>query len=135
MKSAAGEIQTALFTALNLVANGLTFTWYADDAVQGLNLPYGIIGEISYVKDEAQGVSGGDHTFTLHHYASKGSDVRASMKQVETLLDNGTLVLTGGNSAWWVKFTGAATVIREDAPDYRYSHGIQRFRIRTVDTS
>jgi len=143
MKSAASPIQTALVTKLK-ASHSYGNRWFGRDAVPGVQRqdrdtglidPYGIIMLVNYDRDDAQSVSGADHSFQLHFYAASDTLVQTAAAAAEVLLDNDTLTLTGDNSAWWVKFDAPFTLVREDTPDQRVSHGVQNWRIRSVDSS
>ena len=145
MKSCASPIQTALYNKLTGTGgHSYVKRWYAQDAVPGAQRqnrdtglidPYGIIMLVGYDRDDAQSVSGADHNFQLHFYASSDTLVQTAAAAAEVLLDNASLTLSGSNAAWWVKFDTPFTLIREDTPDARISHGIQNWRIRTVSTA
>lgn len=133
MKTASSQIWDAIYTKLNGVG-GSSWDWYAGEAPEGTDKPYGVIGEILSQDDSAQSVSGGDHTVILHHFAAENRAVLVAMQQTEQLLHNQTLTLTGNNTAWWVKRDGPENIFREGDPDWRYCHGVQPYRIRTEYT-
>ena len=139
MKSAAEEIQTALYAKLQS-EHSFGNRWYTDDGQPGISKddfedPYGIISTVTYTRDDAQSVSGADHLFALDHFGVNGSTVRQALAETDGILDGAALVVTGDNSAWWVKLEGTVTITRDDVPDRRHTRGVQTFRIRTVDTS
>ena len=145
MKSCASPIQTALYNKLTGTGgHSYVKRWYAQDAVPGAQRqnrdtglidPYGIIMLVGYDRDDAQSVSGADHNFQLHFYASSDTLVQTAAAAAEVLLDGTALTLTGSNANWWAAFDGSFILLREDSPDGRISHGIQNWRYHTVDSS
>lgn len=134
MRTASAQIIDAIYTLLNGAA-GSSWTWYAGDAPDGTDRPYGVIGEVIAQDDDAQGIDGGDHTVILHHYADYARAVHVAMQETEQLLHNQSLSVGSGWTAWWVKRDGTDNIIDEGDVDWRFWHGIQPYRIRTEYTT
>ena len=133
MKSAAWEIQQAVYTALTGSSTYIT-RWYAGDVPHNTALPYGTVAEFSVLDDSAQGIEGAEHSVTLNFYASTVQTVMQAMADTIDILELQTLTLSSSRHvAWCCRHDGFETTLREQDIDsnFSYSRGIQRWRIRT----
>lgn len=131
---AAESLQNALYVTLKadsaLMAN---LSGIFDHVPEGSMLPYITLGEGSLRDWSSKTHQGQEHLFDVHLWSEKvgGKEIREMADQVNSLLDNAALTLSG-HQLVTLRFVFFENFFDAEG---RVRHGIMRFRARTLSTN